>query len=82
MTKSTVKILENRVLSDQFYVLRRYTFERVERGGELVTQAREVYDRGNGAAILLYNRAAQTVIPTRQFLDADFCEWAAIQLGC
>jgi len=72
MTKSTVKILENRVLSDQFYVLRRYTFERVERSGELVTQVREVYDRGNGAAILLYNRAAQTVILTRQFRMPTF----------
>jgi GDP-mannose pyrophosphatase NudK len=72
MTKNTVKILENRVLSDQFYVLRRFTFERVERSGELVTPAREVYDRGNGAAILLYNRAAQTVILTRQFRMPTF----------
>jgi GDP-mannose pyrophosphatase NudK len=72
MTKNTVKILENRVLSDQFYVLRRFTFERMERSGELVTQVREVYDRGNGAAILLYNRAAQTVILTRQFRMPTF----------
>jgi GDP-mannose pyrophosphatase NudK len=72
MTKSTVKILENRVLSDQFYVLRRYTFERVERSGESVTQTREVYDRGNGAAILLYNRATQAVILTRQFRMPTF----------
>src|SRR5580658_6494758 len=72
MTKSTVKILENRVLSDQFYVLRRYTFERVERSGESVTQTREVYDRGNGAAILLYNRATKTVILTRQFRMPTF----------
>jgi GDP-mannose pyrophosphatase NudK len=67
MTKNAVKILENRVLSDQFYVLRRFTYERTERGGQLVTQIREVYDRGNGAAILLYNRQMGTVILTRQF---------------
>ena len=72
MTKEAVKILENKVLSDQFYVLRRFTFERVERSGERVTQVREVYDRGNGAAILLYNRAAQTVILTRQFRMPTF----------
>src|SRR5580698_3279181 len=72
MIKDSVKILENRVLSDQFYVLRRFTFERVERRGERVTQVREVYDRGNGAAILLYNRAAQTVILTRQFRMPTF----------
>jgi GDP-mannose pyrophosphatase NudK len=72
MTKGAVKILENRVLSDQFYVLRRFTFEREERSGERVTQVREVYDRGNGAAILLYNRLAGTVILTRQFRMPTF----------
>ncbi|MGE2624581.1 GDP-mannose pyrophosphatase, partial [Escherichia coli] len=30
-------------------------------------QSREVYDRGNGATILLYNRERKTVILTRQF---------------
>jgi GDP-mannose pyrophosphatase NudK len=72
MDKETVKILENKVLSDQFYVLRRLTFERVERSGERVTQVREVYDRGNGAAILLYNPGAKTVILTRQFRMPTF----------
>ncbi len=72
MNKEAVKILENEVLSDQFYVLRRLTFERVERSGDRVTQMREVYDRGNGAAILLYNRAAKTVILTRQFRMPTF----------
>ena len=60
------------MLSDQFYVLRRFTFEREERSGERVTQVREVYDRGNGAAILLYNRLAGTVILTRQFRMPTF----------
>jgi GDP-mannose pyrophosphatase NudK len=72
MNTDTVKILENKVLSDQFYVLRRFTFERIERNGVRVTQVREVYDRGNGAAILLYNRAAQSVILTRQFRMPTF----------
>ena len=35
--------------------------------GSVQTQTREAYDRGNGAAILLYNKAQQTVILTRQF---------------
>ncbi len=72
MLKDAVKILENRVLSDQFYVLRRFTFEREEQDGERVTQVREVYDRGNGAAILLYNRADRMVILTRQFRMPTF----------
>jgi nudix-type nucleoside diphosphatase (YffH/AdpP family) len=33
----------------------------------LITQKREVYDRGNGSAILLYNTKQKTVILTRQF---------------
>jgi GDP-mannose pyrophosphatase NudK len=72
MTENAVKILENRVLSDQFYVLRRFTFERVARSGQHVTQVREVYDRGNGAAVLLFNRVAKTVILTRQFRMPTF----------
>jgi GDP-mannose pyrophosphatase NudK len=86
VSKDAVKILENKVLSDQFYVLRRFTIERVtrsreqverngdwaERSRQRVTQVREVYDRGNGAAILLYNRTAKTVILTRQFRMPTF----------
>lgn len=72
MNKDAVKILENRVLSDQFYVLRRFTFERTERNGQPVTQVREVYDRGNGAAILLYSRKTKSVILTRQFRMPTF----------
>jgi nudix-type nucleoside diphosphatase (YffH/AdpP family) len=72
MSKDAVKILENRILSDQFYVLRRFSFERTERNGQRVTQVREVYDRGNGAAILLYNRNTKTVILTRQFRMPTF----------
>ncbi|HXD76696.1 MAG TPA: NUDIX domain-containing protein [Puia sp.] len=69
---SNVKILETTVLSDQFYTLRRYRFERTEWSGQQVTQVREVYDRGNGAAILLYNRPMGTVILTRQFRMPTF----------
>jgi GDP-mannose pyrophosphatase NudK len=67
MSNEVVKILETKILSDQFYILRRFVYERRERSGVRATQVREVYDRGNGAAILLYNREAKTVILTRQF---------------
>jgi nudix-type nucleoside diphosphatase (YffH/AdpP family) len=62
-----IKILENEVLSDYWYVLRKVTFERPRPNGSLLHQTRESYDRGNGATILLYNKAARTVILTRQF---------------
>jgi nudix-type nucleoside diphosphatase (YffH/AdpP family) len=62
-----VKILEKKLLSDNWYKLYRYTFEIKDPAGSIRTQRREAYDRGNGAVILLYNREKRTVILTRQF---------------
>jgi nudix-type nucleoside diphosphatase (YffH/AdpP family) len=55
------------LLSDNWYVLKKITFERTARDGSRQRQEREVYDRGNGATILLYNAARRTVVLTRQF---------------
>ena len=62
-----VKILESKVLSDNWYVLRKITYEFSKKDGSKLTQSREAYDRGNGATILLYNKEQSTVILTRQF---------------
>lgn len=62
-----MRIIDSKVLSDDWYLLKKYTFELKRRDGEWQRQSREVYDRGNGAVILLYNRSRQTVILTRQF---------------
>lgn len=62
-----VRMLKEEVLSDNWYVLKKLTFEYRGNDGTWETQSREAYDRGNGAAILLYNREMQTVILTRQF---------------
>lgn len=62
-----VKIHSIEVLSDNWYILRKATFDYLRNNGEWQTQSREVYDRGNGATILLYNLAQQTVVLTRQF---------------
>lgn len=62
-----IKILETKVLSDNWYVLRKVTFEFTKKDGTTEIQSREAYDRGNGAVILLYNRQQKTVILTRQF---------------
>jgi GDP-mannose pyrophosphatase NudK len=64
---SNVKILDSEVLSDNWYVLRKVSFARIRPDGSFVHQTREAYDRGNGATVLLYNKAAGTVILTRQF---------------
>lgn len=62
-----IRTISSEVLSDDWYLLKKYTFEQQRRDGEWQRQSREVYDRGNGATILLYNRAQRTVILTRQF---------------
>jgi nudix-type nucleoside diphosphatase (YffH/AdpP family) len=62
-----VKILNTEILSDNWYTLRKITYEYLKKDGSLQTQTREAYDRGNGATILLYNKAQKTVILTRQF---------------
>ncbi len=62
-----VKILDTKILSDNWYVLRKITYEYSKKDGTKLTQSREAYDRGNGATILLYNKEQQTVILTRQF---------------
>ena len=61
-----VKILETKILSDNWYILRKLTYE-YDKNNQHVVQTREVYDRGNGATILLYNKEQKTVILTRQF---------------
>ena len=62
-----VKILKSEILSDNWYVLKKLTYEYQKSDGSVQTQTREAYDRGNGATILLYNKEHKTVILTRQF---------------
>jgi nudix-type nucleoside diphosphatase (YffH/AdpP family) len=64
---NVVKILKSEVLSDNWYTLRKITFDVHHKNGEVKTLSREAYDRGNGATILLYNKKQQTVVLTRQF---------------
>ncbi|RYU92547.1 GDP-mannose pyrophosphatase NudK [Mucilaginibacter terrigena] len=62
-----IRNLQTSVLSDNWYTLRKVTYELLGADGKWQAQSREAYDRGNGATILLYNKSAQTVILTRQF---------------
>ncbi len=64
---NSVEIIKSEILSDNWYTLRKITFEYRHKNGEVKTHSREAYDRGNGATILLYNRQRQTVVLTRQF---------------
>jgi nudix-type nucleoside diphosphatase (YffH/AdpP family) len=62
-----VRIVEERLLSDDWYVLKKTTFDLLRRDGRWQRQSRETYDRGNGAVLLLFNAERATVVLVRQF---------------
>lgn len=67
MKNGEIKSIKKKVLSDNWYTLNKFTYDYHREDGSWETQEREAYDRGNGAAILLYNRKKGTVVLTRQF---------------
>lgn len=67
MGKSNIQKIRKEVLSDNWYSLYKYTYEYQKSDGEWENQIREVYDRGNGAAILLLNKEKGSIILTKQF---------------
>ncbi|HEX2526328.1 MAG TPA: NUDIX domain-containing protein [Geminicoccus sp.] len=64
---ATIKMNQVQTLSNDGYVLRRYNYDYRRRDGSWRQVSREVYDRGNGAVILLYDPVARTVVLVRQF---------------
>ncbi len=67
MKNPKITIQKTELLSDNWYILNKVTFDYKIDAQDSETQVREVYDRGNGAVILLYNRIKKTVVLTRQF---------------
>ncbi|GAA5101183.1 GDP-mannose pyrophosphatase NudK [Chryseobacterium ginsengisoli] len=67
MNDINVNIEKTEILSDNWYTLKKVTFNIQKKDGTVEQQSREAYDRGNGAVILLYNKNSETVILTRQF---------------
>lgn len=67
MKNPNITLLNTEILSDNWYILNKVTYSVSKKDGTTETQSREAYDRGNGAVILLYNTALNTVILTRQF---------------
>lgn len=72
MDNNRVRIKETEVLSDNWYLLNKVTFEYLRNDGEWQTQIRESYDRGNGAAVFMYNKETQNIILIRQFRLPSF----------
>lgn len=67
MKNPEIKVTETKLLSDNWYILNKVTFSYQKENEKIQNHVREVYDRGNGAGILLYNSTKKTVILTRQF---------------
>jgi GDP-mannose pyrophosphatase NudK len=67
-----IEVIKNKILSENWFVLRNFTYDLTANDGSTIRHKREVYDRGNGATILLYNREKNSVILTRQFRIATF----------
>lgn len=62
-----VRVRQVTLLSDHWYTLKTTRFDFLRSDGQWQTQDRETYDRGNGATLLLYQRARRRVLLTRQF---------------
>jgi len=67
MATNRIKNIVSKLLSDHYYILKKITFDYQLSTGKWVTLFREVYDRGDGAGILLYNKEKQTIVLTKQF---------------
>ena len=63
----TIEILKDETLSKNWYHLRNVTYNYTGSNGKTVKLKREVYDRGHGATILLFDPVRQSVILVRQF---------------
>lgn len=62
-----VKILSSTVLSDNWGKLNKVKYDYQLTNSSWQIHEREVYNRGNGAVILLYNTTKGTIVLTRQF---------------
>jgi nudix-type nucleoside diphosphatase (YffH/AdpP family) len=62
-----IRIHTVETLSDNWYILKKTTFDFLRSDGTWQRQSRETYDRGNGVAVLLFDPAHRTVMLTQQF---------------
>ena len=67
-----INVIKDKVLSENYFVLRNITYDLTQRDGQTVQHKREVYDRGNGATVVLYNSQKQSVVLVRQFRIATW----------
>jgi len=64
---SKVNIKKTEILSKEKHTLKKITFDREEKDGDVREHKNEVYNMGDAATVLLYNLEQKTVILTKQF---------------
>ena len=62
-----LKNIHEKVLSNKHFMLKEVSFDYKNLDGEWEQQKREVFDRGHGAVVLLYNQQQQSIVLTEQF---------------
>ncbi|OON63632.1 GDP-mannose pyrophosphatase [Massilia sp. KIM] len=67
MHDEPIRIIREDVLSDDYFTLKKLSYEQRRADGSWQRQTREVYDNASGAAVLLYDPERRTVLLTRQF---------------
>ncbi len=65
--RGRIAVRQREVLSDQWARLERITLDYERGDGKVETQVREIYHRGHGAAVLLYDATRRCVVLVRQF---------------
>lgn len=61
-----IRIIGEDIIDATYWTYKRIAYE-TDLGGELRRESREIFDRGNAATILLYDRTRRTIVLTRQF---------------
>lgn len=67
VTAGKIRILENSLLYQGWSTLRKYVILYTRKSGDTEKQIREIYDSGDGAAVLLFHPAAKKITLVRQF---------------
>lgn len=67
MQSERVHVKQRVMLSENWATLEEVTFDYQRSDGRWQTQTREIYHRGHGAAILLYNLERRSIVLVRQF---------------
>lgn len=59
--------IQEKVLANAWKPLKEFVYQYTASDGRIMTQKREVYDKGDGAAVFMYNKECKKVLMTQQF---------------